>query len=111
MVPRSLERAIMARSRTGEAISPGRRTVGAQKELREFVAAAKDRGDLDATLHRSWFDDTEDGECALRCETGIASERGLNGVVREGLDDDDFVTGQGACESCDIATPRLEERA
>jgi transposase len=48
MVPRSLERAIMARSRTGEAISPGRRTAGAQKKLREFVAAAKDRGDLDA---------------------------------------------------------------
>jgi transposase len=48
MVPRSLERVIMARSRTGEAISPGRRTSGAQKKLREFVAAAKDRGDLDA---------------------------------------------------------------
>jgi transposase len=38
----------MARSRTGEAISPGRRTSGAQKKLREFVTAAKDRGDLDA---------------------------------------------------------------
>lgn len=38
----------MARSRTGEAISPGRRTAGAQKKLREFVAAAKGRGDLDA---------------------------------------------------------------
>jgi transposase len=38
----------MARSRTGEAISPGRRTPGAQKKIREFVAAAKDRGDLDA---------------------------------------------------------------
>jgi hypothetical protein len=48
MVPRSLGRAVMARSRTGEAISPGRRTPGAQKKIREFVAAAKDRGDLDA---------------------------------------------------------------
>jgi hypothetical protein len=48
MVPRSLERVIMARSRTGEAISPGRRTAGAQKKLREFVTAAKGRGDLDA---------------------------------------------------------------
>jgi len=48
MVPRSLERAIMARARTGEAISPGRRTARAQKELRRFVAAAKARGDLDA---------------------------------------------------------------
>jgi transposase len=38
----------MARSRTGEAISPGRRTAGAQKKLREFVTAAKGRGDLDA---------------------------------------------------------------
>ncbi len=38
----------MARSRTGEAISPGRRTAGAQKKLREFVAEAKGRGDLDA---------------------------------------------------------------
>lgn len=38
----------MARSRTGEAISPGRRTAGAQKKLREFIAEAKDRGDLDA---------------------------------------------------------------
>jgi transposase len=38
----------MTRSRTGEAISPGRRTAGAQKELRAFVAAAKERGDLDA---------------------------------------------------------------
>ena len=39
----------MARSRTGEAISPGRRTAGgAQRKLRDFVAAAKARGDLDA---------------------------------------------------------------
>jgi transposase len=48
MVPRSSERMVMARSRTGEAISPGRRTAAAQERLRVFVATAKSRGDLDA---------------------------------------------------------------
>ena len=38
----------MARSRTGEAISPGRRTASAQSKLRAFIASAKARGDLDA---------------------------------------------------------------
>ena len=37
----------MARSRTGEAISPGLRTATAQKKLREFIAAADARGDLE----------------------------------------------------------------
>jgi hypothetical protein len=48
IVPGFLERVIMARSRTGEAISPGRRTAPAQKKLGEFVAAADARGALDA---------------------------------------------------------------
>lgn len=36
-----------ARSPTGEAISPGRRTATARKKLRRFIAEAKKRGDLD----------------------------------------------------------------
>jgi transposase len=39
---------IVARSKTGEAISAGRRTASAQSKLREFIASAKVRGDLDA---------------------------------------------------------------
>lgn len=37
----------MGRSRTGEAISGGRRTAAAKKTLVAFIAAAKKRGDLD----------------------------------------------------------------
>src|SRR4028118_1676394 len=37
----------MTRSRTGEAISPGRRTEAWRKKLRRFIAEAKKRGDLD----------------------------------------------------------------
>src|SRR5580700_9762849 len=38
---------IMARSGTGEAISPGRRTAAAQQMLRGFIATANARADLD----------------------------------------------------------------
>jgi transposase len=39
---------VMTRSRTGEAISPGRRTTAAKKALRAFIAASNKQGDLDA---------------------------------------------------------------
>jgi hypothetical protein len=38
----------MARSKTGQAISPEFRTPTARKKLRRFIAAAKQRGDLGA---------------------------------------------------------------
>jgi transposase len=38
---------VVARSKTGEAISAVRRTPTAQKKLRRFIAAAEARGDLD----------------------------------------------------------------
>jgi transposase len=38
----------MGRSKTGEAISPGRRTGVALKQLRAFIVAANKRGDLEA---------------------------------------------------------------
>src|SRR5208282_5279632 len=41
----------MARSGTGEAISPGRRTAAAQQMLRGFIATADAGGDLDTWRH------------------------------------------------------------
>ncbi len=38
----------MARSKTGEAVSPGRRSAASRKRLRRFIKAAERRGDLDA---------------------------------------------------------------
>lgn len=46
-MPRSLGRVVVARSKTGEAISFGRRTSASRKRLRRFIKAALRRGDLD----------------------------------------------------------------
>jgi transposase len=45
---RSLWEVVMARSKTGEAISPARRTTTARKKLRRFIEAAEQRSDLAA---------------------------------------------------------------
>jgi transposase len=46
--PIDFRRSVVARSKTGEAISPARRTPQARKQLRRFIDAARRRSDLEA---------------------------------------------------------------